>query len=136
MFMSADSNKELDDFCRSMRQAYNSRDIKLYRSHFWTDKRFIHQDASGRTDLGWGAYEEILDQEYRYLDTVKLEFKDLHYQVFDDRFATIVGEWQVVQVDPGGRENAQGGRCSLSCSRFGDDWKVVHQHYSLGTDSE
>ena len=132
--MSVDANKELDDFFRSMRQAYNSRDIKLYRSHFWTDKRFVHQDASGRTDFGWGAYEEILDQEYRYMDTVKLELKDLAFQVFDDRFASAVGDWQVVQVDPGGRENSQCGRVSFTCARMGEDWKIVQQHFSMNTE--
>src|SRR5690606_19017362 len=58
--MSVETNKELDDFFRSMRQAYNSRDLKLYRSHFWTNERFVNLDASGRVDLGWGSYEEIL----------------------------------------------------------------------------
>ncbi len=35
--MSVESLKELDDFFRSMRQAFNSRDLKTFRSHFWTD---------------------------------------------------------------------------------------------------
>jgi hypothetical protein len=129
--MSLESQKELDDFFRSMRQAYNSRDIKLYRSHFWTDKRFAHLDPSGRTDLGWGAYEEILDQEFRYMDTVRLELKDLKIQVFDDQFGTAVGDWRTTQVDPEGREVAQSGRCTFSVARVKDDWKIVQQHYSI-----
>ena len=59
--MSVESLKEMDDFFRSMRQAFNSRDLKTFRSHFWTDKRFHNLDASGRRDRGWGAFEEVLD---------------------------------------------------------------------------
>lgn len=126
--------KELDDFFRSMRQAYNNRDMKLFRSHFWTDKRFVHLDASGRTDQGWGAYEEVLDQEFRYLDKTRLELKNLSIQVFDDQFGFVVGDWKTTQVDPGGREVEQSGRASFSVVRMGDDWKIVSQHFSPAVD--
>lgn len=127
--MSVETHKELDDFFRSMRQAYNSRDLKLYRSHFWTNERFTHLDASGRIDLGWGAYEEILDQEFRYMEKVTLELKDLRITPFDD-FATVVGEWKVLQIDPDGREVEQSGRASFTVGRVRDDWKIVQQHFS------
>ena len=129
--MSVESLKELEDFFRSMRQAFNSRDLKTYRSHFWTDKRFQNLDASGRRDRGWGEFEEVLDQEFRYLDSVRLELKDLDFQVFEDQFATVVGGWRLAQMDPGGREMEQGGRCTFSICRMGDDWKIVAQHFSL-----
>ena len=128
--MSVEVNKELEDFFRSMRQAFNSRDLKTYRSHFWTDKRFQNLDASGRRDRGWGEFEEVLDQEFRYLESVKLEFKDLEIQVFEDQFATVIGGWKLSQIDPEGRGHDQGGRCTFSVCRMGDDWKIVAQHYS------
>jgi len=132
--MSVETYKELDDFFRSMRQAFNSRDLKLFRSHFWTDKRFVNMDAAGRIDKGWGSYEEVLDQEFRYLDALKLELKDLGYQIFDDQFASVTGRWRCTQVDPDGREVSQGGRVSFSVARIGDDWKIVTQHYSIADD--
>ena len=134
--MTVEAYKELDDFFRSMRQAFNSRDLKLFRSHFWTDKRFVHLDASGRIDVGWGSYEEVLDQEFRYLDVIKLELKDLQHQIFQDAFASVTGYWRATQVDPDGREVSQGGRVSYAVARMGDDWKIVHQHYSMSEDVE
>ena len=128
--MSVESLKELEDFFRSMRQAFNSRDLKTYRSHFWTDKRFQNLDASGRRDRGWGAFEEVLDQEFRYLDAVKLELKDLEFQVFEDQFATAAGGWKMTQIDPEGREHEQSGSCTFSVCRMSDDWKIVSQHFS------
>ena len=128
--MSVESLKELDDFFRSMRQSFNSRDLKTFRSHFWTDKRFQNLDASGRRDRGWGEFEEVLDQEFRYLETVKLELKDLDFQVFDDQFATVVGGWKLSQVDPDGRTHDQTGRCMFALCRLSDDWKIVAQHFS------
>lgn len=128
--MSVESLKELEDFFRSMRQAFNSRDLKTFRSHFWTDKRFQNLDASGRHDRGWGAFEEVLDQEFRYLDSVKLELKDLDIQVFEDQFATVAGGWKLLQIDPEGRGHEQGGRCTFSVCRMGNDWKIVSQHFS------
>ncbi len=132
--MSVEAYKELDDFFRSMRQAFNSRDLKLFRSHFWTDKRFTHLDASGRTDDGWGAFEEVLDQEFRYLDVLKMELKDLTYQIFNDQFASVTGKWRATQVDQDGREVSQGGRASFAVARMGDDWKIVSQHFSMAVD--
>lgn len=132
--MSVESLKELDDFFRSMRQSFNSRDLKTFRSHFWTDKRFQNLDASGRRDRGWGEFEEVLDQEFRYLDAVKLELKDLDFQVFDDQYATVVGGWKLSQVDPDGRAHDQTGRCMFALCRMSDDWKIVSQHYSLHTE--
>lgn len=130
--MSVEAYKELDDFFRSMRQAFNSRDIKTFRSHFWTDKRFVNVDASGRTDMGWGAFEEVLDQEFRYLESMKLELKDLQFQMFEDQFAAVFGQWRISQVDPGGRDIEQGGRVTFTVVRMGDDWKIVAQHFSVG----
>ena len=128
--MSVESLKELEDFFRSMRQGFNSRDLKTFRSHFWTDKRFQNLDASGRRDRGWGAFEEVLDQEFRYLDSVKLELKDLEYQVFEDQFATATGEWKLTQIDPEGRGVEQSGTCTYTVCRMNDDWKIVSQHFS------
>ncbi len=128
--MSVESLKELDDFFRSMRQSFNSRDLKTFRSHFWTDKRFQNLDASGRRDRGWGAFEEVLDQEFRYLEAVKLELKEMDFQVFDDQFATAVGVWKLSQIDPEGRNHDQSGNCTFTLCRMSDDWKIVAQHFS------
>ena len=134
--MSVESLKELDDFFRSMRQSFNSRDLKTFRSHFWTDKRFQNLDASGRRDRGWGEFEEVLDQEFRYLESVKLELKDLDFQVFDDQFGTAIGVWKLAQTDPEGRSVEQFGRCTFSLCRLSDDWKIVAQHFSPMTAEE
>ncbi len=133
--MSAESYKELEDFLRSMRQAYNGRDMKSYRSHFWTDKRFAHIDQSGRHDAGWGSYEEALDQEFRYMDSVRLDLKDPQIHVFDDQFATVVTGWKVGQIDPEGRSVEQNGLASFTVVRVRNDWKIVHQHYSADVDA-
>lgn len=134
--MSVETLKELDDFFRSMRQAYNARDMKSYRSHCWTDKRFVHLDVSGRVDSGWGTYEEMLDQEFRYLDKVTLDFKDLQIQAVGDQFAVASGGWKLVQVDPDGRTVEREGRVSFAAARMRDDWKVVQQHFSADATEE
>jgi ketosteroid isomerase-like protein len=133
--MSAETHKELDDFFRSMRQAYNGRDMKLYRSHFWTNDRFVHLDPSGRVDEGWGAYEEILDQEFRYMEKVTLELRELRITTFDGT-AMAQGGWRVVQIDPDGREVEQVGRASFTLQRMRDDWKIVQQHFSADAETE
>jgi hypothetical protein len=129
--MSVETLKELDDFLRSMRQAYNSRDVKTFRTHFWTDKRFVHIDAAGRIDVGWGAFEEILDQEFRYLDTARLELRDVETEAFDDRFAAVAARYKIEQIDPDGRTIEQLGRVTYSIVRMRDDWKIVQAHYSV-----
>jgi uncharacterized protein (TIGR02246 family) len=132
--MSVEAQKEIEDFFRNMRQAFNSRDIKAYRAHFWTDKRFVHFDSSGRIDQGWGAYEEFLDQEFRYMEVLKLELRDLQVQVLGDEFATAWGLWKLQQIDAGGREQAAVGRATFTLFRSGSDWKIVNQHFSPGAE--
>ena len=102
----------------------------------WTDKRFHHLDASGRRDRGWGAFEEVLDQEFRYLETLKMELKDLDCQIFEDQFGTAVATWKLTQVDPEGRNHEQNGRCTFALCRMSDDWKIVAQHFSPMTAEE
>lgn len=127
--MSVETYKEIDDFFRSMRQAYNNRDIKLFRSHFWTDKRFRHLDHSGRSDTGWGSFEEVVDQEFRYMEKCVLELRDLRIEVFDDSFSVVTANWRIEQVDPEGRGVEQMGRASFAVCRVRDEWKIVHQHF-------
>ena len=128
--MNPETIREIEDHLRSMRQAFNQQDLKSYRNHFWTNPRFLHLDASGRVDRGWGEFEEILDQEFRYLDKVELTIREPEVQVFEDRFAVVFAEWRLVQVDPTGREIDVGGNASFSLVRFGKDWKIVKAHYA------
>ncbi|MAE75461.1 MAG: hypothetical protein CMJ85_01170 [Planctomycetes bacterium] len=122
--------REIEDILRSMRQAYNNQDMKSYRSFFWTNPRFLHVDSSGRVDKGWGAFEEVLDQEFRYLDKVDLTVRGPQIQVFEDKFAVVFAEWRLVTVDPSGREQDTGGHVTYSLVRFGKDWKIVKTHYA------
>lgn len=134
--MSADIPKELDDFLRSMRQAYNGRDLKAFRSHFWTDKRFVNLDVSGRIDSGWGAYEEILDSEFRYMAKVTLELRDPQIVLVEPGFATASATWTLAQIDPDGRTVEQDGRASFTMARIRDEWKIVQQHFSSDREEE
>lgn len=129
--MTIEAHKELEDFFRNMRQAFNSRDIKAYRGHFWTDKRFAHFDWSGRIDDGWGSYEEFLDQEFRYMEGLRLDLKDLRIHVADEGFAMAWGYWKMQQIDAEGREQESMGRVTFTLHRpASSDWKIVQQHYS------
>ena len=127
--MNPESVREVEDLLRSMRQAFSNQDMKAYRNHFWTNPRFLHVDASGRVDKGWGAFEEVLDQEFRYLDKANLTIRDPSIQVFEDRFAVVFAEWRLSTVDPGGREQDSGGNVTFSLVKFGKDWKIVKAHY-------
>ena len=128
--MNLETIREIEDLLRSMRQAFNNLDIKSYRNHFWTNPRFLHVDASGRVDKGWGAFEEVLDQEFRYLEKVNLTIREPSIQVFEDRFAVVFAEWRLNQVDPSGREQETGGNATFSIVKFGKDWKIVKAHYA------
>lgn len=128
--MNPAATKEIEDFLRSMRQAFNTQDMKAYRQHYWTNSRFRHIDASGRMDEGWGAFEEVTAQEFRYLDSVELSMRNPEAQIFDDRFASVITEWRLVQVDPGGRAGELGGKASFTLVKFGKNWKIVTSHFT------
>ena len=128
--MTAETLKELDDFFRSMRQAFGSGDMKSLRSHYWTDKRFVNIDISGRVDRGWGPYEELMDQEFRYMDSVELQLKDLEVQAFDGRYAVAVAGYRLSQVDPGGHESTTEEVVSYSLATIKDSWRITQQHES------
>ena len=73
---------------------------------------------------------QTLSSEFRYLDAVKLELKDLDFQSFDDQFATAIGCWKLAQIDPEGRSHETTGNCTFALARLSDDWKIVSQHFS------
>lgn len=132
--MSVEVYKDLEEFLRSMRQAFGNRDMKAFRTHFWTDKRFMNLDASGRIDEGWGAYEEVLDQEFRYSDSLKLELRDTKISAFGDDAAAATSFYKLSQIDPEGRAIEQSGRVTFTIIRMADTWKIVNQHFSPAAD--
>jgi hypothetical protein len=128
--MSAAIVREIEAFLRSLRQSMSARDMKSYRGHFWTHRNFVHIDSTGRVDLGWGAHEEVIDQEFRYMESIQLAMKEPQIHSHGDDAITVVSPWKLDQVDPGGREQSTEGTCSLVIARMNGDFKIVLAHYS------
>ncbi len=134
--MSAALIREVEAFLRSMRQAMASRDMKAFRQHFWTNHNFLHLDSTGRLDRGWGAYEELMDQEFRYMESLNLSMRDpLIHEVASD-VVTVACYWKLDQIDPGGREKSLGGLANYVLHRIAGDWKIVQAHYSAHDEPE
>ncbi|PIE22560.1 MAG: hypothetical protein CSA62_11930 [Planctomycetota bacterium] len=128
--MSAAIVREIEAFLRSLRQSLSARDIKAYRGHFWTNRAFVHVDITGRIDHGWGAHEEVIDQEFRYLESEQLAFKEPQIHGHGDETFTVVAQFKLDAVDPGGREQSTTGVASLVIVRMSGDFKIVLAHYS------
>lgn len=128
--MSAAIVREIEAFLRSLRQSMSSRDIKAYRGHFWTNRAFVHVDVTGRVDHGWGAHEEVIDQEFRYMESVQLTLKEPQVHGHGEDAITVVAQWKLDQVDPGGRELSVAGVVSYVVVRMNGDFKIVLAHYS------
>jgi ketosteroid isomerase-like protein len=78
-----------------------------------------------------GGIEEFVNTFHYYqkqAKTVEYYINSPLVQDFDD-FAIVSFYWQVVQLTDTGRKEING-RGSHLYRKFGDDWKIVHEHFS------
>jgi beta-aspartyl-peptidase (threonine type) len=82
--------------------------------------------SGGSTTRGWQATLDNYRKKYPDRDTMgTLTFSELETQQLGDTAAFTLGRWHLDRKEPAE------GNFTLVWRRFGDDWRIVHDHSSL-----
>ncbi len=108
-------------------KAWNEGDLAEFMSGYWNSPELTFISGSTRIK-GWEAtltrYQRRYASQGREMGT--LGFHDLEIEVFSEDAAFARGRFQLDLSD--GTTHA--GRFTLIFRRFGEDWKIVHDHTS------
>lgn len=110
-------------------EAWNRRDLEGFMVGYWRSPDLTFFSGGTRTG-GWDAtlerYKKTYQSEGREMG--HLQFSELQIDLLGARSAVVRGHWQLEMAS--GRI---GGLFTLLFRKFGDGWKIVHDH--TGTSS-
>jgi ketosteroid isomerase-like protein len=109
--------------------AWNRGDIHAFMQTYWNSPELTFS-SGGTTERGWQQTKDRYLK--RYPDTQamgKLRFSDLETTELSRESALMLGRWQLDKEEPAG------GNFTLVWRRFGQDWKIVHDHTSANKES-
>jgi beta-aspartyl-peptidase (threonine type) len=123
----ADSESAIKHVLTAQQEAWNRHDLDGFMSGYWNSPDLTFFSGAKET-RGWQA---TLD---RYRATYgspghamgKLDFSDLRIEMLGPEAAFVRGAWHLTM--PEGKN--PGGKFTLIFRKFGDGWKIIHDHTS------
>jgi beta-aspartyl-peptidase (threonine type) len=107
--------------------AWNRGDLEGYMAGYWHSPELEFFSGSTVT-RGWQPtlerYRKRYQSEGREMGT--LTFSELNIDVLNENTAFVTGRWQLTMK----KGESPNGLFTLLLRRFGDGWKVVHDHSS------
>ena len=109
----------------SQQTAWNNGDIEGYMRGYWKSDSLLFT-SSGNIQRGWQATFEKYKKSY---DTKAkmgtLNFSDFEIMPLSPTSAWVFGRWELKRD----KDNPKG-VFTLILRKFGDDWKIIHDHTS------
>jgi beta-aspartyl-peptidase (threonine type) len=110
-------------------EAWNNRSLEVFMEGYWKSPELTFF-SGGRSLKGWDAtikrYRDTYQAEGREMG--KLVFSDLDVQLLGNAGAVVRGRFELTMTN--GTKPA--GLFTLVLRKFGDGWKIVHDHTSSG----
>ena len=105
-------------------EAWNRRDLEGFMRGYWQSEHLTFYSGGSKTN-GWQAtidrYRKTYQSEGREMG--HLDFSDLQIEDLGPRAAFVRGRWRLKMTD-----KEVGGLFTLIFRKFGDGWKIVHDH--------
>ena len=123
----ADSESAIKHVLTAQQDAWNRHDLDAFMSGYWNSPELTFFSGAKET-RGWQATLERYRATYNSPGHAmgKLDFSDLRIEMLGPEAAFVRGAWHLTM--PEGK-NPQG-RFTLIFRKFGDGWKIVHDHTS------
>ena len=123
----ADSESAIKHVLTAQQDAWNRHDLNAFMSGYWNSPELTFFSGAKET-RGWQATLERYRATYSSPshEMGKLDFSDLRIEMLGPEAAFVLGAWHLTMPDG---KNPQG-RFTLIFRKFGDGWKIIHDHTS------
>ena len=123
----ADSESAIKHVLTAQQDAWNRHDLNAFMSGYWNSPELTFFSGAKET-RGWQATLERYRATYSSPshEMGKLDFSDLRIEMLGPEAAFVRGAWHLTMPDG---KNPQG-RFTLIFRKFGDGWKIIHDHTS------
>jgi len=123
----ADSEAAIKHVLAAQQDAWNRHDLDAFMSGYWNSPELTFFSGAKET-RGWQATLERYRATYNSPGHAmgKLDFSDLRIEMLGPEAAFVRGTWHLTM--PEGK-NPQG-KFTLIFRKFGDGWKIIHDHTS------
>ena len=123
----ADSESAIKHVLTAQQDAWNRHDLDAFMSGYWNSPDLTFFSGAKET-RGWQATLERYRATYGSPGHAmgKLDFSDLRIEMLGPEAAFVRGSWHLTMPDG---KNPQG-RFTLIFRKFGDGWKIIHDHTS------
>jgi uncharacterized protein (TIGR02246 family) len=110
--------------------AWNRGDLAAFMKGYWRSKDLVFT-SGGRVQRGYDA----IAARYRaaYPDRAamgKLSFTDIEIRLMRPDAALVLGQWELTTKEKDSSAKPSGGVFTLVLHRFGDHWRIIHDHTS------
>jgi len=122
-----DPKASIEHVLRTQQEAWNRHDLEAFMQGYWKSPELTFFSGV-KESKGWQA---ALDR-YRAVYTSpghemgKLDFSDLRVEILGSDAAFVRGVWQLAMSDG----KTPHGRFTLIFRKFGEGWKIIHDHTS------
>jgi ketosteroid isomerase-like protein len=123
----ADSESAIKHVLTAQQEAWNRHDLDGFMSGYWNSPDLTFFSGAKET-RGWQATLERYRATYNSPGHAmgKLDFSDLRIEMLGPEGAFVRGAWHLTM--PEGKN--PGGKFTLILRKFGDGWKIIHDHTS------
>jgi len=109
-------------------QAWNKGDIAGYMEGYWKSDSLVFT-SGGTVNRGWRATFDKYAGTYNTRDKMGvLTFSDVEVSLLSPEGAWVLGKWELVR----GSDRPHG-VFTLVLRKFGDGWRITHDHTSVAT---
>ncbi len=116
----------LTNLLEAQKTAWNRGDLEGFMDAYWKSDQLAFS-SGGRTTRGWQATLDRYKKKYQSTGQMgHLEFSSLEVTGLGDAAAMMLGRWQLTEND-----HPAGGNFTLIWRKFGDQWKIIHDHTSV-----
>ncbi len=106
--------------------AWNEGDLEKFMDTYLKSPKLTFS-SGGKTNFGWQATFKNYQKAYPTPEKMgKLHFDELQVSKIEAHSALVLGRWHLRIVDGEKRD----GNFTLVVMKFGNDWKIVHDHSS------
>lgn len=120
------TKSEIESVLRAQAKAWNEGSLERFMETYWKSDKLTFS-GGGKTTNGWQATLDNYRNGYAPPKEMgKLHFDKLNVMMIESKSALVLGDWHL-RMNKGANRD---GNFSLVLKKFGNDWKIIHDHSS------